>query len=90
MGKRPLLVFAIAALAVSATGCQNREPIRPGFGEAVRYNMSRHVINPEPRDDPAPDLSGARAAEVLKRYEKGEVEELRIEQTRQIRAAGQR
>lgn len=86
MASRILLALAAAA-ALAAAGCENREPIGAGFGDSVRHNMSMQIINPQPRAAAAPEMSGTRAAGAVKRYEKGDVKELQIEQTSRTRRA---
>ncbi len=75
------LAFSLAVLATAA--CTNHEPLGKGFGDSVRHNMSMHIINPTPsyRNAGAPDMSGARAANAIGRYQRGEEKDLKIEDT---------
>ena len=78
------LAFAILTVAaVTIAGCENHEPIGRDFGDSVRHNMARHIINPRPNYDvnSLSDLSGPRAAGAIGRYESGKVEDLKIEKT---------
>ena len=63
-------------LLSASTGCQNNtQPLGRDFGNAVRHNMSVHIINPAPdyAGRKSPGLDGIRAADVLERYQKGRV-----------------
>ncbi len=62
-------------LSWALAGCQDRQPLGRDFGNAVRHNMSVHIINPAPdyAGRKSPGLDGIRAADVLERYQKGRV-----------------
>ena len=79
-----MTTFALlTVVAVTAVACENKDPIREGFGNSVRHNMAVHIINPRPNYDidKLSDLSGPRAAGAIGRYEHGEVKGLKIEKT---------
>ncbi len=79
-----MTTFALLTVAaVTAAACENKDPLREGFGNSVRHNMAVHIINPRPKYDvdALSGLSGPRAAGALGRYEHGEVEKLKIEKT---------
>ncbi len=83
MLKTTLVLAGVGAL-LTLTACQNpEEPLRPGFGNAVRHNISQHVINPEPA---AADLEvhrteGVRAAGAMQRYDTGATKALEVVKT---------
>jgi len=74
--KRSTMILPVI-LMWAATGCQAPRPVGRDFGNAVRHNMSVHIINPAPdyTGRPAPGLDGIRAAGALERYHKGKVTE---------------
>ena len=59
----------------ASTGCQDRQPLGRDYGNAVRHNMSVHIINPAPdyAGRVPPGFDGIRATEVFERYQKGKV-----------------
>jgi hypothetical protein len=74
--KRTIAILLPLVLGVALAACENRnaKPLNEGFGNSVRYNMSLHIMNPEPyAGTEAPALDGKRAAEGMKRYESGDV-----------------
>ncbi len=79
-----MTTFALLTVAaVTAAACENKDPLREGFGNSVRHNMAVHIINPRPNYDidKLSGLSGPRAAGAIGRYHRGEVENLKIENT---------
>ncbi len=68
------IVFALA-LGIGLTACtDNRAPLSPDFGNAVRTNISRQVVNPEPRTGNADwSSNGERGVSANERYRKGRV-----------------
>ncbi len=72
--KQSTMLLAVILLW-APTGCQNTQPLGRDFGNAVRHNMSVHIINPAPdyAGRETPGLDGIRAAGVLERYQKGRV-----------------
>ena len=66
------------------TACEsNKGPISPAFGNAVRHNMSVHIVNPRTPTPyaEAPGMSGVRSAGVIKRYFEGETKQIEVEYT---------
>jgi hypothetical protein len=62
---RTLLLGAVALLL---TACVYKQPTIP-LGNAVKQNQAVQIINPAPKWRPgAPDLSGDRAALLMRRY----------------------
>lgn len=72
--KRSTMILPVI-LMWAATGCQPSQPVGRDFGNAVRHNMSVHIINPAPdyTGRAWPGLDGIRAAGALERYQKGRV-----------------
>ncbi|WP_193370759.1 hypothetical protein [Pelagibius marinus] len=69
-------IFTVLVAGGLLVACTPQEKIHPSFGNAVRHNMSIHIINPTPEYSAAqqiPELDGPRAAGAQGRYDKGEV-----------------
>ncbi len=82
--------FLLVGLLWAATGCQNTQPLGRDFGNAVRHNMSVHIINPAPAyaGRESPGFDGIRAAGVLERYQKGKVTTPKTVKTTQAAGGG--
>ena len=75
--RTPLLVVATAVLA----GCT---PVDPGFGEALKYDMAIHTVDPDPvypEDGAQPGDSGEKAVGATQRYRKGAVKDVQQQST---------
>ena len=73
-----ITVFLPLVLAIAVWACQwnrNEPPLGRDFGDATNYNMSQHIINPEPvtAGYGAPALDGKRAKGAIDRYTGGSV-----------------
>lgn len=71
MTERTLLILAGVSLLAGCT------PYDPGLGEAQRWNVEQHVIDPDPEyaGEPMEGGSGMRAAAAVDRYQRGEVKQ---------------
>jgi len=49
-GHRSVLGVGLALLCLGLTACVDdmSKPLSPAFGDAVRQNMARQIVNPEP------------------------------------------
>jgi len=78
------ITFSLLAASVLVSGCDtNRGGISSDFGNAVQSNMAVQIISPRVKDPSAtaPDMSGNRGGLAIEKYEKGNVENLKIEST---------
>lgn len=66
------LILSIALIGLAVAGCT---PVDYGFGETHRLNIAQQVIDPDPQHDGTEieGGSGARAADAIDRYNRGEV-----------------
>ncbi len=60
------------ALPLMLAACAQPATLGHDYGNAVRHNMSVHIINPEPSAEP-PVHDGARAGHAIERYRTGTV-----------------
>lgn len=84
--KAKLIIPAAALVATGACA-----PVDVGLGEALRYDMAVQTVNPDPvypEGGAQPGDSGARGADAVKAYRKGETKPLRTETTSSMSSGG--
>jgi len=76
-GHRPVLGLGLALLCLGLTGCVDdmSKPLSPAFGDAVRQNMARQIVNPEPAMPSEEDVAvdGSKAVLGVEAYKTGKV-----------------
>jgi type IV pilus biogenesis protein CpaD/CtpE len=76
-GHRPVLGVGLALLCLGLAGCVDdmAKPLSPTFGDAVRQNMARQIVNPEPAMPSEQDVAvdGNKAVLGVDAYKAGKV-----------------
>lgn len=76
-GYRPVLGVGLALLCLGLAGCVDdmSKPLSPTFGDAVRQNMARQIVNPEPPMPSEQDVAvdGNKAVLGVDAYKAGKV-----------------
>ena len=69
---RPWILLPLTLIGFVASGCT---PVDYGFGETHRLNIAQQVIDPDPQYEGTEmeGGSGARAADAIDRYNRGQV-----------------
>lgn len=77
-----LMICAALAAPLVATACA---PVDHGYGEAVKYNMAVHTVNPDPvytEEDAKPGDNGEVGAKAVQRYRQGNVKQPSVQSSR--------
>jgi type IV pilus biogenesis protein CpaD/CtpE len=76
-GHRSVLGVGLALLCLGLAGCVDdmSKPLSPTFGDAVRQNMARQIVNPEPAMPSEEDVAvdGNKAVLGVDAYKAGKV-----------------
>jgi type IV pilus biogenesis protein CpaD/CtpE len=76
-GHRSVLGVGLALLCLGLAGCVDdmSKPLSPTFGDAVRQNMARQIVNPEPAmpSEQETAVDGSKAALGVDAYKAGKV-----------------
>ncbi len=67
-----IVMTLLSLLALGA--CSTQKPLGRDFGNSVRHNMAVQTVNPEP-STVSPLYDGEHAAQAIKKYHEGTVEE---------------